>query len=136
MLVCALAACSKNIQTKEAVQAAIVDYLNERQAKIGLDISKMDVNITSMTFGADTARVGVQFSLKTGEGGMSMQYLLDRKGNKWVVRGIDTSAASNPHDQPPGDTRVLPTLPAPLPGESGAPSGQLPPGHPPVGTKQ
>lgn len=131
MLVCALAACSKNIQTKAALHTAIVDYLNERQAKIGLDISKMDVNVTGMTFAQDTARATVQFTLKTGEGGMQVPYLFDRKGNKWVVRGIDSSAAPavlGPQGAPDGAL-----LPAPLPGES---SGQLPPGHPPVGSKQ
>jgi hypothetical protein len=133
-LACVLAACSKNIQTKEALQTAIVDYLNERQSKIGLDISKMDVNVTGMTFGADTARATVQFTLKTGEGGMQMQYLLDRKGNKWVVRGIDSSAPPAVL-QPPAEPNGVP-LPAPLPGDSGAPAGQLPPGHPPVGSKQ
>jgi hypothetical protein len=135
MLLCALAACSKNIQTKEALQAAIIDYLNERQSKTGLDVSKMDVNVTGMTFAADTARATVQFTLKTGEGGMQMGYLLDRKGNKWVVRGIDSSSAPAVLEPQQGAPNGTPPLP-PLPGENGAPSGQLPAGHPPVGSKQ
>ena len=118
-----LAACSsRNIQTKEAVREAVVEYLNAKSAQTGLDMSKMTVEVLNTSFEADRARVTVAFNLKTGEGGMQMQYALERRGNKWAVAGttgarpLDTPA---PHD-----------LPANHP-----PTGTLPEGHPPVDSK-
>jgi outer membrane murein-binding lipoprotein Lpp len=82
-----LAACArKNIENKEAIRQAVVEYLNSRQAQTGLDMSAMDVNVTAMTFERDTARATVDFRIKNGEGGMQFNYTLDRKGDKWVVQ--------------------------------------------------
>ena len=126
-----LAGCSSNIQNKEAVEKALLTYLNSRQAQTGLDMNAMTVEITSMSFEKDQAQVGVYFKLKSAEGGMPMQYALDRKGDQWVVRGL-TGMGSGPHV--PGST-------ATPPGSSGQnPAGQspppLPPNHPQVGSKQ
>jgi hypothetical protein len=137
----ALAACSRNIQNKEAVQRAIMDYLNSRQAQTGLDMSVMTMEVNSMTFEKDQARAGVYFKLKSGEGGMEMQYALDRKGNQWVVRGL-TGVGSGPHG--PGtsatDPEATPALPPNHPKIDGhgnpQPAGGLPPGHPEVGSQQ
>ena len=117
----ALAACSRNIQNKEAVRQAIVDYLNSRQAETGLDMNAMTVEVNTMTFDKDEARVGVYFKLKAGDGGMQMQYALDRKGNQWVVRGL--TGMGSPH---------VPGTSARAPGDTPA----LPPEHPDVGSKQ
>jgi hypothetical protein len=114
-----LAACSKNIQTPEAVRSAVMEYLASRSTQTGLDMNAMQIEIGATTFEKDTAHVTVAISPKgnPGGGGMQMSYNLDRKGDKWVVRPGGT-----PHGmiapQTPGTT----------------PSGQaLPPGHPPVG---
>jgi len=48
---------------------------------------------------------------------MMMNYTLDRKGGKWVVRGR-TENGVNPH------------------GATAPPTGTLPPNHPPIGSKQ
>ena len=106
-----LAACTKDIQTKEAVHGAIVDYLNARPDKMGLSVN---VEVSSLTFssGGNEAHANVMFTPKAGGGGMQMPYTLDRKGDKWVVRA-HAEGGENPH------------------GAAGLPS--LPPSHPPVG---
>ena len=123
------AACSRNIQNTDAVHAAVVEYLNARAAQTGLNMAQMEVQITTLAFERDQARAGVAFRLKDGNdgGGMQMSYTLDRKGNKWVVRGRQDGA--NPH----GAGGALPgALPGGLPGDPGA--GGMPPGHPVVGS--
>jgi hypothetical protein len=124
-----LAACAKDIQNPEAVRQGVVDYLKSRSSEIGINMDNIDVKVTNVSFEKDVARASVSFSAKGGppNGGMSMSYVLDRKGDKWAVRGRQTNTA-NPH----GAGQALPGAP---PGSSGepAPGGQLPPGHPPAG---
>jgi len=115
-----LGACArKNIENKDAIRQAVVDYLNARQAQTGLDMSTMDVNVAAMAFERDTARATVEFRVKGGDAGMQLNYTLDRKGDKWVVQPKQEGAG--------GHGVVLP------PDGSGSPApGQLPPGHPSV----
>jgi hypothetical protein len=113
-----LAACArKNIENKEAIRQAVVEYLSARQAQTGLDMSTMDVNVTAMTFERDTARATVEFRVKNSEAGMQLNYTLDRKGDKWVVQARQDTGQGHGVVQPePGGT-------------------QLPPGHPSVPSK-
>jgi len=111
----ALAACSRNIQNKEAIEKAIWEYLNSKSAQTGLDMNAMTIEVTSMSFEKDSARAGVNFKLKSGDGGMKMEYALDRKGDQWVVRGL-TGIGEGPHV--PGSTATAPG------------SQPLPPNHP------
>jgi outer membrane murein-binding lipoprotein Lpp len=116
-----LAACAKkNIENKDAIRQAVVEYLNARQAQTGLDMSTMDVNVTAMAFERDTARATVEFRVKGGDAGMQLNYTLDRKGDKWVVQARQ--------DGGQGHGVVLP------PSGSGTPDpgAALPPGHPSV----
>ncbi|MGH9612503.1 MAG: hypothetical protein ACRD4P_05425 [Bryobacteraceae bacterium] len=115
-----VAACAKkNIENKDAIRQAVVEYLKARQAQTGLDMSTMDVNVTAMAFERDTARATVEFRVKNSEAGMQLNYTLDRKGDKWVVQARQ--------DNGQGHGVVLP------PDGSGSPgSGQLPPGHPSI----
>jgi len=135
-----LGACShSNIQNPEAVKQAVLEYLNARAAQTGLNMDVMDLVVTSVTFQKDEAQTTILFKLKnTGQGGMSMNYTLDRKGDKWVVRGRQDNVAS-PHGggaTPGGTTELPPDHPSVgVPPGSGAPSGtELPPGHPGVGS--
>jgi len=122
-----LAACSRDIQNTDAVKQSVVEYLRARMAQTGLNVDMMQVDVTSVSFQKDEAQATVYFRPKAGngQGGMQMNYTLERKGGKWVVRGR-TENGANPHGaggmptQPPGD----------------APSTELPPGHPAVGSKQ
>jgi hypothetical protein len=132
------AACSKNIQNSDAVRQAIMDYLSAKSAQTGLNMANMTVDVTALEFERDSARASVSFRVKgaPGNAGMSMNYTLDRKGDKWVVRGPG-EMGGNPHGGAvPG---TLPqgsgggTMPPGHPGV-GTPGGQLPPGHPGVGS--
>jgi hypothetical protein len=101
-----LAACSKDIQNTEAVRQGVVDYLQQRTAETGLDVNSLVVTVSSVSFEQDVARATVAFSPKSAPGapGMSMNYVLDRKGDKWVVKGRQVNPG-NPHgagDTPPG----------------------------------
>jgi hypothetical protein len=109
-----LAACSKDIQNKDAVRASIIDHLKERQPKTGLNMDLMQVDVTTITFSSsgNEAQANVTFTPKQGGSGMKMPYTLDRKGDKWVVRARG-EGGENPH------------------GAAGLPA--MPPGHPPVG---
>jgi len=117
----ALAGCAKNIQNPEAVKQGVLDYLKERSATMGLNMDAMETTVNSVSFEKDVARASVAFVVKgaPGGGGMNMDYVLDRKGDKWVVRGRQES---------PGNAHGADALP------SGSPQG-LPPGHPPAGNQ-
>lgn len=121
-----LAACSKDIQNTEAVKQGVIDYLQARKAQTGLDVNSLRVEVTSVAFEKDQVRATVSFQPKTGDSGgpMMMSYVLDRKGNKWVVRGRQESGV-NPHGgATPGGGSPMP------------PSSTLPPGHPPIGSQR
>ena len=123
-----LAACSRDIQNTEAVRQAVMDYLRARTSETGLNVDLMQVDVTSVSFQRDQARASVYFRPKgVAEGGMQMNYTLDRQGNKWAVRGR-TETGVNPHG-----AQSMPKLPPDHPATGDAPpSGALPPGHPPV----
>jgi hypothetical protein len=123
MVTLLLAACAqKNIENKEAIRQAVVEYLTARQAQTGLDVSTMDVNVMAMTFERDTARATVEFRVKNGEGGMQLNYTLDRKGDKWVVQARQDSGQGHGVVTPGGGGA----------GVSPSGAGQLPPGHPSI----
>jgi hypothetical protein len=108
-----LAACGNDLKTKEKVQAAILDRLQNHS---GLDIKSMDVATTNVSFENNLAYATVSFhpkgdpSLKSG---MSMKYTLEEREGKWVVTKVGDSAGhsmSNPMQSGPSDN--------------------MPPGHP------
>ena len=140
-----VAACSRDIQNSEAVRQSVVDYLQTRTAQTGLNVNLLQVDVTSISFERDEARATVAIRPKAGGAPMMMNYLLDRKGNRWVVRPRADGGA-NPHEasegttMPPGhpgggESTPPGTLPPGHPG-IGTPPGALPPGHPPIGSKQ
>ncbi len=112
-----LAGCSgANIDNKEAVQAAMVDYLKTTSASTGLDPNAMDVVINAVTFERDTAHASVSFLIKGTDQGMNMNYTLRREGDKWAVEGRqDATMPAHGFDSGEAD-----------------PSAQMPPGHPAV----
>lgn len=114
-----LSGCSRDINNNEAVRQGVVDYLNKRTGQTGLDMKLMDVSVSNVTFQKNEAMATVSFQPKGGgTGGMSMNYVLERSGSQWVVKGRKESGM-NPHGNQP------------LP-EGQAPAGSLPPGHPPT----
>jgi hypothetical protein len=115
-----LCACNRAPQTKEAVKQGVVEHLGKGS---GLDLSMMDVDVTSVAFHDNEANASVMFRPKSSpEQGMQMNYTLERKGQKWVVLK-KAGGGANPHGA---------GMPAPDAAPSPTPSGDLPPGHPPV----
>jgi len=92
-----------------------MEDLKARQAKTGVDLTSMTIEVPSVTFSHDEAHANVSFLPKGGQGGMQMPYTLTRKGDKWEVTERGAAHAS-----------ALP---------SGAPDQPLPAGHPAVDSK-
>jgi hypothetical protein len=134
-----LCACSKNIQTSDAVQAGVMEYLNAKAAQTGLDMSAMQVDVASVSFEKDKAFATVAVKPKNfPTSAMQINYTLDRKGDKWVVR--PESGSGNPHAAGSGGTAMPPGHPATVnpdgSGDAAPGGGALPPGHPAVGKSQ
>ena len=140
-----LGGCKKNIDNNDAVKQGINAYLAKRP-----DLLAMDVNVASVAYHGDEATATVRFQAKgnsSPNAGMSMQYVLERKGNQWVVKGraggdAHTGMPQGGNDAPGapaapngGSLGAMPSLPNGHP-SVGTPSGSLPPGHPPIGEKK
>ncbi len=112
--------CSRNIQNEAAVRQGVIDYLSSRS---DLNLSQMQVDVTTVSFRQDEADATVSFRPRGGaaSSGMQMRYTLERKGGRWVVKG----KGAGPHASAP---------PSGMPGQGG--TGQMPPGHPQVGSDQ
>jgi hypothetical protein len=143
-----LIGCGKNVDNKEAVRQGVINYLSKRS-----DFLAMDVSVTSVAFRQDEATADVHFQAKGNSApgaGMNMQYVLERKGSEWVVKG--RAGSGNAHTglpqgggmpMPQGGSRsgsigAMPQLPSGHPSvpDGGTPSGALPPGHPTVSPEQ
>ncbi len=115
--------CKHDIQSTEAVRKGVLAYLAKRS-----DLLAMDVNITNVSYHQDEATATVHFQAKgsnTPGSGMDMRYVLERKGNDWVVKG---RAGGDAHG-----AQGLGAPPSAAPGGSiGAMPQTLPPGHPAV----
>ena len=140
-----LGGCKKNIQNDDAVRQGIMTYLAKRP-----DLLSMDVNVTSVAYRQDEATATVRFQAKgnTSPGAsMSMQYVLERQGNQWNVKGRGGATSHGAQGLPPegtgaGSMSAMPntTMPStsmppghPSVGAPGSASeGALPPGHPPI----
>ena len=89
-----LSGCKKDIKNDDAVRQGIMNYLSKRP-----DLLAMDVNVASVDYRQDEATATVRFQAKgnTSPGaGMTMQYVLERKGNEWMVKG---RAGANAHGE-------------------------------------
>ena len=145
LTVALLGGCKKNIDNNDAVKQGINAYLSKRP-----DLLAMDVNVTSVAYRGDEATATVRFQAKgnsSAGAGMSMQYVLERKGNQWVVKG---RAGGDAHTGMPqggagapgapaapnsgGSIGAMPSMPNGHPAVGAPPSGDLPPGHPPIGS--
>lgn len=110
----ALAGCNRGGDSKEAIRQGVIDHLSGRA---GLDLKSMQVDVTSVSFRQGEADAVVSFRPRgqaDPSAGMTMQYTLEKKGNRWVVKAKRESGLS-PHS-----------------GEAQTPGGGMPPGHPPV----
>lgn len=113
--------CNRPRQDKEAVRQGVVEYAQRLQLS-----NDVDIQVASVTFKGSEAEALVTFAPKSGPP-MSMNYVLENKEGKWIVKGKGTP--------PPGGAIQPGGAPALPPGHppTGAASPQaLPPGHPPT----
>ena len=111
-----LAACGSSMKSKQKVQDAIISRL---QSRSGLDLNSLDVTTTSVSFDKNLAYATVAFHPKGDtrvDSSMVMKYTLEQRDGKWVVVNVSDSQGHG------------------MPGSHPSGSGQLPPGHPPVGS--
>ncbi len=121
-----LAGCQRGgIENKEAVRQGVIDYLAGRD----LNVASMNIEVTSVTFKGDEADATVSFTPRGPAGGgqgMSMRYVLERQGNRWVVKGRGDSG-TEAHGMGAEPAAPHGAMPPPS-----MPPGELPPGHPPM----
>ena len=134
-----LVGCNKgNIDTKEAVRQGVIDYLASRQ---NLNVSSMNVEVTSVTFKENEADATVSFAPKGAGGGqpVSIPYTLERKGSRWVVKphaaGGSPHGGGMPGGMPPGGSMPSGENPHGAMPPAGGETGTMPPGHPAVPQK-
>jgi hypothetical protein len=109
-----LTACGPNIKSKEKVQEAIVNRL---KANSGLDLNKLDITTTGVSFDKNMAYATVAFHQKgdsTLGSGMVMTYTLENRRGEWAVVKVGDSHGRSVTMQGSNASR------------------QLPPGHPPL----
>ncbi|HEV8042643.1 MAG TPA: hypothetical protein VGP62_27440 [Bryobacteraceae bacterium] len=131
-----LSGCKRNIQSTDAVRQGVLNYLSKRS-----DLLSMDVSITNVAYRENEATATVHLQAKGSNvpgSGMDLRYLLERKGDDWVVKG---RAGGEAHGQGMGGHPGVPTGGQPSgqagePGSIGAMPQTLPPGHPAVPSKQ
>lgn len=109
-----LVGCNRGLDTKEAVRQGVIDYLSARS---NLNMSSMNVDVVSVAFRGDEADATVSIRPKGGDAaaGMAMRYTLEKKGNRWVVKGKGSGHAGAESGM-----------------GSGGAGGTMPPGHPAV----
>ena len=120
-----LAGCNREINNKDAVRQGVVDYLTKRTGQTGLDMNLMNVEVTTVSFQNNEAHATIAFKPKGQDApgaGMTMNYVLERRGDKWVVKGRQESGMS-PHGGSPAPGNAMP---------QGDATGGIPPNHPPV----
>ncbi len=120
-----LVSCGQNTNSKEAVRQGVIDHLGARKG-LDLDLSSMDVDVTSVTFRANEADAMVSFKPRgsSGAGGMQMKYTLERAGSRWKVKG--KAESGNPHGAAPEGGAN--------PHGGGATESRMPSDHPPIPT--
>jgi hypothetical protein len=121
-----LAGCNRGTESKEAVRQAVIDYLSTRK---NLNVSSMNVEVSSVTFRKDEADAMVSVTPKGSSSGgpqsMTIPYKLERQGSRWVVKTRGGSQ-ENPH----GGAAPQGGMQGEAPGAANP--ADLPPGHPPV----
>lgn len=100
-----LTGCNRGSQNKDAVRQGLIDYLSARK---DLNISSMDVNVSSVQFTGNRAEATVSFTPKgvAASQGMTMRYQLEQQSGRWVVVGKQDSGhagsvppgSANPHE--------------------------------------
>lgn len=127
-----LTGCAKNIDTKDAIRAAI----EKRVVKTGFDLQSMEVNVTRVSFHGNKAEATASFVPKgsDGSGSVAFNYNLERQKDEWVVTSLQQGSMAGHSGNAAGGLPGTPGAAAPS-GVPIDPSRPLPPGHPSVGSK-
>jgi hypothetical protein len=128
---------NRAVQNEAAVRQGVIDYISQRS---DLNLTTMQIDVTSVSFRQNEADATVSFRPKGGaaDSGMQMRYTLERKGSRWVVKGRGRNGqGQTPHgmgqgQNPHGMGQMPPGAAAPPAGEA-QPGSKLPAGHPPIG---
>jgi hypothetical protein len=123
----ALAGCSKNIDTTDAVKQGVL-----RDIPKDVNVGNMDVNVVSVSFRGQEADAVVSFAPKGGQPMMSMNYTMERKANEWHIKKRATGDIQKHAAQAPGGPGAGSSMGGSAPPLTGNET-QLPPGHPPMG---
>jgi hypothetical protein len=121
---CVMLACAKNIQNAESVKQSVLEYLKARPG-IGLNLDAMDIQVSNVRFSEKEADAQVAFVPKgrPADTGMSMNYKLERNGDKWVVKSKAMASMGGVPTPPPAAGGA---------DSPGAAAPELPAGHVPV----
>lgn len=137
----ALAGCNRAPENKEAIRQAVTEHLSKNAA---LDMNQLNLEIADVKFQGNEATASVSIRPKSApDQGMSMSYTLERKGDKWQVKGRGAGhgggmgmpggmPGAGMGAPPPGAEMPSGHPPVNSPGGAGAKGGDLPAGHPPV----
>jgi hypothetical protein len=121
---CALSGCNRANQSQEAIRAGVIEYVATK-----VNVGAMDVDVTSIDFKGKEADATVVFRAKGADpaSGLQMRYTLEQQSGKWVVKD-KAQAGGSPHGAPmnPGGEPASP--------HGNPDAGQLPAGHPPLGS--
>src|SRR5690242_2945517 len=108
-----------------------------------LKLDSFDMEVKQVTFDGNHAKAQVEFHAKSGGGTMQLTYALAKQDGQWAVVESTPNGSNFSHPGPDtgqmpaaggktgDDSSVFQTLDK-LHGGKGAPSQNLPPGHPPV----
>ena len=93
-MVLAVAGCHRSNASKDAVRQAVIDYLGGH----GMNVAAMNIEVTEVTLTGGHGEANVSFTVKSTPGApaMSIPYLLELQGGKWVVTGRK-QAGGMPH---------------------------------------
>jgi hypothetical protein len=134
------AGCKKQVSDADAIR----DGINQHLAGVKtINLSAMDMDVTSYSVQGNTAQAQVEFRPKGGgPAGMQVNYTLAKQSGAWVVQNAQPmnmgGAGANPNmmSSAPssGSGGSMPNFRELVPGgNGGTASGQaLPPGHPPI----
>jgi hypothetical protein len=114
----------KDTDNNDAVKQGVMKYLSKRS-----DLAAMDVSVPSVQFRGNEADAKVHFQAKNNSSpaaAMDIMYVLERKGDEWVVKGRNAGGGgNNPHGAPAdGGSSMPPGHPSVAPGA--APAQNMP----------
>ena len=140
-LLALFAGCQKQESDADAIRSGINQHLASLKT---INLSAMDMNVTSVSVQGNQAQAQVEFKPKTGApngAGMQVSYSLQKQNGQWIVQTTTPAGGSIQHPAPGENPHMDPTSPSSTSGSMpnfhdlvpGAPtSNQLPPGHPPI----